>query len=396
MINADPSGRLSGRFYIPENIPVGSKTVRFVGEKGSFGEATYTGSGTIVSETARRITTITTVRFDPLAQTFTLPQSRFIAGVELWFKKVGADKPVRVQIRETEVGIPNQTVLAEASLERSMFQVNGAPTLFEFDPVSLNAGQEYAIVVLTDDPDHEVAIAELGKFDSDSGWVTSQPYQVGVLLSSSNASTWTPHQNRDLTFRLKAARFTQTEQSVPLGQITLDEHSDILAMAVIERPSSETQLHFEFNGAQIGQFNLQEWQALRLANKVKEPLQVSARLTGTSTQTPVLFDSVQTALGKVSNEADYVTRAIPCQVGGSLKVSFEAQLPGTAKVEVLIQQQGQWLSIPLKTTQPQGDGWLLCNYEFSNLSEAQARVKLILSGTHIDRPRVRSLRTFSI
>lgn len=54
-------------------------------------------------------------------------------------------------------------------------------------------------------------MAELGKYDAvHERWVTSQPYQVGVLLSSSNASTWTPHQDRDLTFRLLGARFTAT------------------------------------------------------------------------------------------------------------------------------------------------------------------------------------------
>ncbi|KZN66840.1 hypothetical protein [Pseudoalteromonas luteoviolacea] len=393
-IKADAQGRLSGRFYIPSNVPVGSKSVRFTGAQGSRGEATYTGSGTIRTQTVRRVNNVLQWRFDPLAQTFTLPELRFIAGVELWFKKIG-EKAVRVQIRETDLGLPNDTVIAETSLPVSQLQASG-PTLFEFAPVSLNAGQEYAIVVLSDDATHEVAIAELGKFDRNSGWVTSQPYQVGVLLSSSNASTWTPHQNRDLSFRLKAARFTSTESSVELGEINLAEHSDLLAMAVIERPSSETQLHFEFSGAQSGEFNLQESQALRLPNKLNETLKVRAKLAGTATQSPVLFDSVQAALGKVSNDADYVTRAIPCRLGGSLKVSFEAQLPGTAKVDVFIEQQGQWLNIPLKTTQPEGDGWLLCNYEYANLADAQSRVKLVLSGTHVDRPRVRSLRAFSV
>ncbi|MCF2856464.1 hypothetical protein L1286_03190 [Pseudoalteromonas sp. SMS1] len=393
-IKADTQGRLSGRFYIPSNVPVGSKSVRFTGSQGSRGEATYTGSGTIRTQTVRRVNNVLQWRFDPLAQTFTLPELRFIAGVELWFKKIG-EQPVRVQIRETDLGIPNDTVIAEASLPVSQLQATG-PTLFEFTPISLNAGQEYAIVVLSDDAVHEVAIAELGKFDRSSGWVTSQPYQVGVLLSSSNASTWTPHQNRDLSFRLKAAKFTQTEHTVELGEVALEEHSDILAMAAIERPSSETQLHFEFSGPQSGDFNLQESQPLRLANKVTESLKVRAKLTGTETQSPVLFDSVQTALGKVSNQADYVTRAIPCQAGGTLKVSFEAQLPGSAKVDVLIEQQGQWQAVALKNTQAQGEGWLLCNYELANLLDPQARVKLVLSGTHIDRPRVRSLRAFSV
>ncbi|MEC4090577.1 hypothetical protein [Pseudoalteromonas rubra] len=395
MIKADSNGQIRGRFLIPGNVPVGSKDVRFIGEKDSMGQARYTGNATIRSETVRRINSIVTVRYDPLAQTFTLPERRFMAAVELWFKKTGKEA-VRVQIRETELGIPNQTVLAEATLEQGDIKLGGEPTLFEFTPVSLNAGEEYAIVVLTDGDEHEVAIAELGKFDSDSGWVTSQPYQVGVLLSSSNASTWTPHQNRDLAFRLKAARFTQTESQVALGEVALDGHTDLLALAVAERPGSDTQLQLEFSGESTGTFSLQELQSVRLANKATEIINVSARLTGTETQSPVLFESVQAALGTVAEQADYVTRAIPCEVDGSLKVSFEAQLPGVAKVTVLIEQGDSWLEVPLKSTQAADEGWQLCHYQLDSLTERSARVKLLLSGSHTERPRVRALRAFSI
>ncbi|MFP3030850.1 MAG: hypothetical protein ACEY3M_06775, partial [Wolbachia sp.] len=43
----------------------------------------------------------------------------------------------------------------------------------------------------------------------------------GVLLSSSNASTWTPHQNLDLTFRLLAAKFSEVSHVVDLGIIII-------------------------------------------------------------------------------------------------------------------------------------------------------------------------------
>lgn len=59
----------------------------------------------------------------------------------------------------------------------------------------LQAKREYAVVVLCDDATTALYVAELGKQDPTRGYVTSQPYQVGVLLSSSNASTWTAHQD---------------------------------------------------------------------------------------------------------------------------------------------------------------------------------------------------------
>ena len=207
MIKADENGVVRGSFTVPANMPVGTKDVEFIGRDGSYGSAHYTGRNTIETRELRRITTITTLRSDPLAQTFTLDSGRHIAALDLWFRQKG-DSQVRVQIRETQLGIPNQTVLTEASLEPSQINLSGTATRFEFQPVYLNAGQEYALVLLTDDGVHEVAIAELGKYDASHGWVTSQPYQVGVLLSSSNAQTWTPHQDRDLSFTLHAARFT--------------------------------------------------------------------------------------------------------------------------------------------------------------------------------------------
>ncbi len=36
-------GQISGKIKIPANIPAGTKLVQFCGDKGSYGEATYTG-----------------------------------------------------------------------------------------------------------------------------------------------------------------------------------------------------------------------------------------------------------------------------------------------------------------------------------------------------------------
>ena len=95
-----------------------------------------------------------------------------------------------------------------------------------------------AIVVLTDDANHAVSVAELGKYDPRTGWVTAQPYQIGVLLSSSNGITWTPHQTQDLTFRLLGCRFTQTSKTVSLGQYTVTNLSDVMALAGVELDGS--------------------------------------------------------------------------------------------------------------------------------------------------------------
>ncbi|MCF6435231.1 hypothetical protein [Pseudoalteromonas sp. MMG022] len=411
MIQADENGRLTGRFTIPPQsevqIPAGVKSVVFQGKGGSMGAASYTGSGQIRTETLAQVTTITTRRFDPLAQTFTLVQSRYIAAVELFFTAKG-EESVQVQIREVVQGIPTQTVLAQSAVESSGISLTEA-TLFSFSPVLLQAGQEYAIVVLTDGADHEVAIAELGKFDQQHGWVTSQPYQVGVLLSSSNASTWTPHQEKDLTFNLKAATFTSTQRIVDLGDFPVTQASDLMALAVVQRPSSDTSVSFDITGtgSQSGDNftlqNIQEWTPQRLAKKFNGSVNVSATLSGSSTLSPVLFAGSQCAVGEVKHSADYISRQISYRVGGRFTVSFEAVLQEGASIEVQLEQDdGSWLSVPLSVQHSSGDGWQQYDYvhSFAVPSEQDpdskgTRVKLLLSGTTGNRPRVKNLRAFS-
>jgi hypothetical protein len=126
--SANVSGLLTGSFQIPQAIPAGAKLVEFLGAGGSYGSATYVGRGQIVTETRRRILTTVVRRWDPLAQTFTLPERRTIGALELWFTAKGGSAPVIVQIRETQVGIPTTTVLTEGRLNASDIKTDGNPT----------------------------------------------------------------------------------------------------------------------------------------------------------------------------------------------------------------------------------------------------------------------------
>ncbi|SFD16570.1 hypothetical protein [Pseudoalteromonas denitrificans] len=399
-LKANNLGELKGAFVVPPNVPAGTKLVQFLGGGGSMGEATYTGSGQIRVDTVRRVSTLLTQRFDPLAQTFTLQQGRHLAAIDLWFTTKGT-KPIRLQIRETSTGLPNQQVLAQTTLQSSDIKVDGTTTRFEFSPVFLNANQEYALVVLTDDTSYELAIAELGKFDPDNGWVTSQPYQVGVLLSSSNASTWTPHQSMDMAFRLLAARFSNNARTVPLGDVEADKITDWLPLAVVERPGSETDLRFRFKlKDQTGPYyTSQEWEPLNLPENLTGKLEVEAVLTGSETRSPVLYPGVQAALGQVQQTAEYITRAIPCRTGiddkTKLTVAFEAFLPGQASVDVFAQINDSWQPVTLDSGNEIGDGWQSRKLILSDVTSTQVRVKLQLKGSAKDRPRVRALRVLT-
>lgn len=220
-LTANGAGQITGNFTIPANVPVGTKRVTFLGNQGSFGAARFIGSGTILTRTQRQLTTIETRFWDPLAQTFRLEQGRHVTSVEFKFTAKGSSSNnVYLEIRETEVGFPNATTLAEGVILGSAITVGQWNKISLTRPVYLAPGVEYAMVLLTDDPTHAVGLAELGKFDAVAGaFVTSQPYTIGTMLKSSNASTWTPVQESDLTFRMYGANFTSTSRTVNLGQL---------------------------------------------------------------------------------------------------------------------------------------------------------------------------------
>lgn len=220
-LTANGAGQITGSFTIPANVPTGVKRVTFLGNQGSFGAARFIGEGTILTQTQRQVTTIETRVYDPLAQTFRLDTSRHVTGVDFKFTAKGStSNKVYLEIRETELGLPNAVTLAQGVLQGSAITVGGWNKISLTRPVYLQAGVEYAMVLLTDDAVHAVALAELGKYDATAGqFVTSQPYTIGTLLKSSNATTWTPVQEADLTFRMYGASFTSTTRTVDFGQL---------------------------------------------------------------------------------------------------------------------------------------------------------------------------------
>lgn len=245
-LTADAEGKLSGVVTIPPGIPAGAKLVEFRGN-GSTAQATFVGQGTLEVTTYRSVQTVTNTNIDPLAQTFTLDKPAQVAGADLWFTAKGP-AGVRMQIRECSNGLPTRTVLAEAIVSpENIVVTGGGHTRVLFDaPVALAASTEYALVILCNDSETALAIAEMGQYDAvHQQWVAAQSYVEGVLLSSSNASTWTAHQTRDLTFRLLGADFASGVNTIALGAATVQGATDLILMALAETPSSQSRVEYE-------------------------------------------------------------------------------------------------------------------------------------------------------
>nr|DAX65964.1 MAG TPA: hypothetical protein [Caudoviricetes sp.] len=389
-IHADHSGIARGKFTIPANIPAGVKSVEIIGERGSRGLAQFTGRGEITLEERRRVITVT--RYDPLAQTITLlTEGRHIAAVGLWFEDIG-DKPVTVQIRETATGLPTGAVLAEARITAAQIRGNGEETVVDFaTPIYIEALQEFAIVILTDDNRHSLAIAEVGQYDRRAQrYVTEQGYSVGVLLSSSNASTWTPHNNADLAFRLYAAEFTATEHTTELKTQTAHNTSDLYLMADVERPGTETDVSFTFV-ADERRYTLQDKQTGRLDVRTDGDITAKVTLRGSKTRSPVLYSGALLALGDLQETATYISRAVVAGSGQAI-VTLESNTPSGSALTVEIEIDGTWKSCTPENGEPLGDGWVRNEYKQAISGGDTVRCRITLSGNISARPRARALR----
>lgn len=402
-VSANSSGVVTGKFTIPAGLPAGAKRVSLAGAGGSKGDAVFVGSGTITEQVVRQITTETTTMWwqsvDPLAQTFSIPETGQIGAVDLWFSAVGTS-PIIVQIRETSLGLPSRNVVGEARIAPGGINTTAHTRVTFPAPVQLLGNQEYALVVLCDDSVTELRIAELGKWDAaNSRRVTAQPYQVGVLLSSSNASTWTPHQDRDMTFRLHKAIYTEVNKTVALGNVDVTAATDLMLLAIEETPSSVTRITYELALPGGDVVTVSSGQPVRLAAAVTGTIAVSAKLYGSAAASPVLVPGAQLVVGHVGTTADYVSRAIPGGTGVRVKAVFEALIPGGSSVVVSYKGADigdTWQTVPYVSSVAVDDGFMEMVHEITGVTENQVQLKLTLTGTAAARPRVKNLRFMTI
>jgi hypothetical protein len=406
MLTADQDGRLTGKFTIPANIPVGSKEVVATGQGGSEGSAVFVGSGQIENRLLRQVFTRRTVRvrnWDPLAQSFTLPEDRHITSVEVKFATIGdVTKPVICQIRPVELGIVTTEVVAECVVDMTTVNTDDLTKFTMEMPVLLSGDQPYAPVFLTDDANHSLCTAKLGEFDQNlQRWVTAQPYQIGVLQSSSNGASWTLHQDQDLMFKINCAKFTANQRIVDAGNLDLVNCSDLIISAQSETPSLGTSIEVLVTRADGTQIRTQDNQRLSFTDYLNETVNIKFILKGNEKHSPVLYPVVQYIMGELGATGDYVSRAMPADAGQPMNavVALDCLLPtggSDLTVEVGVPANGgdpaEWATAQIHQTLPLGDGWQERVYKVEGYQKANARIRLTLNGNPGARPRLRKLR----
>ena len=251
-LTTNASGEITGWIVIPNNDSIrfrtGSRQIRLTNHpqgsktlETSAAETTYFARGiletrqrTVLSTrqlalertrvTSRRnLVTSRRVRRDPVAQTFMIgnePTGIFLSSIDVWFKSKDPNIPIELSIVTVENGIPTQDTVPFSKVIKNPSDVpnisddsaSNRNTNFMFDtPVYLQPGVEYAVVLISNSARWRVWVSRVGGQNVvPSGQVSekvTKNVNLGVLLKSQNASTWTPDQSADLKFKLNRADF---------------------------------------------------------------------------------------------------------------------------------------------------------------------------------------------
>lgn len=286
---------------------------------------------------------------------------------------------------------------------------------FEFPPTLLWRDQQYCIVLLCNDAIWRVRVGVMGGIDAvTSRRISTQPYSIGVLFSSSNNISWTIHQDRDLTFRLGGPKYLTTTRTINFPTCYLTEDAEYLAlMCAYELPTADCSIKFS---ATIGgttldilpnAFNLLDKKYQALTEGSPTQVNITATLTGTELMTPVLEPDYQIFTGLSVDQSVYETRNIQIQTlpdnsnspAAKISVLFEYRAPGASTItcEVYDPNAETWTEVLVDGSAwllPMNNGWAERQLVLQNFdpTATYTRLRITLTGSALALPVVRKLR----
>ena len=404
VLQANATGGLASQFQVPANITSGSKSILVTGQQSN---ATTTLVFTAVPLVEQRQTVnyegrrrISFRRRDPLAQTFTADRPFFLSSIDIFVKTLPNDY-IEVGICTTIAGVPDRNkIIILKRLNRSELTI-GTWNKFKFDaPLYIEQGTEYAILVLTNDAVAEVAVSELGQYDSTSNkWISSQAYATGVLLNSSNLSTWSAIQKEDLTFALNRAVF-QNSLTRELRQVNVTNKTDLMLIADSDL-YPDTNLSF-----QAILLDRDNEKVILTPNSPSYISSYSGRVkievilnSNSDLMSPIVMPDLYFAHGKVVTPSTYISRQFK-KDGNTIKVYLEIYEPTASAVNVSYEKtDNNFVAMIKKNTQAinLGDGWVDMLYEITDAGVDNTRIKIDLSTSDTNvRPLARNLRAYII
>lgn len=350
-IRTNAKGRAEGHFTIPAGVRCGTREVTIRNDE-SVASTSYSAHGrkkTVQDVIIRTRVTINLV--DPLAQSFQFLDNRTISSLGLYFASKGdKNSNVTIQIREMgDQGFPTKVICAETVLNAEDIKISNdasAETRVYFDdPMMAQAGKEYAIVVITENDEYTMWIGTRTqpKIDKPKETISGNPYLEGVLFSSSNASTWSVHQNSDMKFGVYTSRYEEngTIEFDPIENVEADR---VVLMSSYLTPENtgcfwEAKIIFEDMDEGVT-FDMLTWQPIGNYQDIDlgaKARQIKLRATFKSNRyiSPLLSSSDLTFTTFLTElTGSYVGRAIDMSEApyNTIRISYEAFLPQGTKV----------------------------------------------------------------
>ena len=226
---ADTTGEVKGTFVIPSGIECGTRTVKVYNDD-TVASTTYTAYGTEDTVTSVvNVQQVTLDVYDPVAQSFTYSDLRFLTSIGLYFNRTpnsnsGTDSDsgkvhpqLEVQIRKLsdDGQTPGNTIVAQTTISPDAINVSSDASLetriYFDDIVQLDANQAYCIVLVTDSDDYFVFKATKGEtILGSSTKLLGRPSDNGNLFTSSNSQSWLVDPSSSLKYNIYTARFSES------------------------------------------------------------------------------------------------------------------------------------------------------------------------------------------
>lgn len=349
-VKSNAAGSFTATFDVPAGIPDGPKAV-VVSNLNNRGETQYRIS------TIRRTTTVgwTWIRHtDPVAQTFTVPEPVFVSAVDLFLATKDADRGLHISLRNVINGFPGQDILAETVVSPGSISTsaNGsAATHVTFArPAYCAPGREYAIVVATDSDEYGIFYARLGHRDLVTDQYVSANPHSGVMLTSANASTWSPDQSADLKFTIYRAEFT-TPRVVDFDAAVID--GSLLHLFADQFIPVGTRVVWEYSGDAGA-----SWSAIEPAVNVDTGqmltgADVRATLYGTNKLSPVVAVPPGLLVVKWEASGTYISRNTILSAYTDIRLYMDINVPSGTSVAVYysIDDGSSWVDMGAGTLQ---------------------------------------------
>lgn len=402
-VKANANSYVECSFTIPEKVPCGvvEVTLESVSNPGRVARTSFTAQGRdqVIEETIyiKRSVIETT---DPLAQSFVVNEDCNITSIDLYFTQKDGNTPVNVQVRGMTNGFPNNIVYSEKLVQGSEITVSSDasfPTRVTFpNIINCEANVQYCVVILTDSPNISLGIAQLGERDiREDKYILSNPYSTGVLFSSSNATTWTAHQDKDLKFNLYRANYSSTG-SIVFNNVSLNSIDRfMLALEHIVPIGCKAEFSVSINNGSYHPYTPWVDYSLSLNATVAS---IKVNMSSTGYLSPVISSVSPKVFGSKNKlQAVYISKNIVMDTPfNSIKVYFDAFRKQGTEYEVYYATDTQgsaWKKMTLTSTKILSESFQQNYYEVSLDSPVtDYRVKVVMKTTNsYIRPTVKRL-----